>query len=123
MKFKNGIPIYMQIISHMKISIANGKYPPGSKVPTVRDMAMEAGVNPNTVQRAFTELERDGLLFTDRTNGRFVTEDKELLISLKKNMSETFIRELFEKLTQIGMSRKEIIDSVSAWNDENIERN
>ena len=74
-------------------------------------------------ERAFTELERDGLLFTDRTNGRFVTEDKELLISLKKNMSETFIRELFEKLTQIGMSRKEIIDSVSAWNDENIERN
>ena len=118
LEFKNGIPIYIQLISYVKISIVNGKYPPGSKIPAVREMALEVGVNPNTVQRAFTELEREGLLRTERTNGRFVTEDSDMLISVKKNMSDSMIEEFFNKLEQLGMSRKEIVESVKNWSND-----
>ena len=115
LEFKSGMPIYMQLISYMKISIVNGKYPPGSKIPAVREMALEAGINPNTVQRAFTELEREGLLHTERTNGRFVTENTDMLVLIKKNMSDELIEEFFMKLEQLGMNRKEVVEAVENW--------
>ena len=82
--FKNGIPIYSQIIDEMTMRIASGAYAPGDKLLSVRDMATEAGVNPNTMQRALSELERLGLVHTERTSGRFVTQDEELIMKLKK---------------------------------------
>ena len=69
--FKDGIPIYSQIVEQMKLHIASGAYKMGDKLPSVRDLAVEAGVNPNTMQRAFAELERDGLLHSERTRGKY----------------------------------------------------
>ena len=113
--FKNGVPIYQQIVQTMQIRIANGTYPTGSRLPAVRELAMEAGVNPNTMQRALTELERDRLLYSIRTSGRFVTEDRELLKTLRLNLSSAFIRELYDRLEQLGMTDEEIADAVIHW--------
>lgn len=116
--FKDGIPIYTQIVDKVKVSIAGGLYEPGAKMPPVRDMALEAGVNPNTMQKAFTQLEREGLLYSVRTSGRFVTEEREVLDNLKKTLSREYINELFESLSRLGMSREEIITAVQQWSTE-----
>ena len=82
---------------------------------SARELALEAGVNPNTMQRAFSELERDGLVYTQRTSGRFVTEDEEVLRNLRKNLSRDFIEEMCTRLIRLGMSTEEIRDAVEAW--------
>ena len=110
--FKNGVPIYQQIIQTMQIRIANGTYPPGSRMPAVRELALEAGVNPNTMQRALSELERDRLLYSIRTSGRFVTEDQDLLRQLRKELSAAFVSELYDRLRQLGMGDEEIAEAV-----------
>ena len=109
--FENGIPIYLQILRRLRTEIASGAYPPGSKLPPVRELALEAGVNPNTMQRAFAELERDGLVYTQRTSGRFVTEDVDVLKTLRRTLS----REMCTRLTSLGMSPEEIREAVEAW--------
>lgn len=114
-EFKSGIPIYLQIISLLKMKIAAGELPPGSQVQPVRELAMEAGVNPNTMQRALTQLEQEGLLYTQRTSGRFVTEDKQVLKEMRKSLSEQYVKDLFEALGKIGMNREEIIEAVSLF--------
>ena len=114
-EFKSGIPIYLQIISLLKMKIAAGELPPGSQVQPVRELAMEAGVNPNTLQRALTQLEQEGLLYTQRTSGRFVTEDKQVLKEMRKSLSEQYVKDLFEALGKIGMNREEIIEAVSSF--------
>ena len=114
-EFKSGIPIYLQIISLLKMKIAAGELPPGSQVQPVRELAMEAGVNPNTMQRALTQLEQEGLLYTQRTSGRFVTEDKQVLKEMRKSVSEQYVKDLFEALGKIGMNREEIIEAVSSF--------
>ena len=96
-EFKSGIPIYLQIISLLKMKIAAGELPPGSQVQPVRELAMEAGVNPNTMQRALTQLEQEGLLYTQRTSGRFVTEDKEVLKEMRRSLSEQICSRLSAK--------------------------
>ena len=114
-QFENGIPIYLQILRKMRTEIASGAYPPGGKLPPVRELALEAGVNPNTMQRAFAELERDGLVFSQRTSGRFVTEDEEALRQIRRSLSEEIINELCTRLTHLGMDREEIRAAVDAW--------
>ena len=74
-QFSNDAPIYTQLIEQIQVGIVAGAFPPGERLPSVRDLATEAGVTPNTMQRALAELERDGLVFSHRTAGRFVTED------------------------------------------------
>ena len=113
--FENGIPIYLQILRRLRTEIASGAYPPGAKLPPVRELALEAGVNPNTMQRAFSELERDGLVYTQRTSGRFVTEDADVLKQLRRNLSEDVIEEMCMRLLHLGMSREEIRASVDEW--------
>lgn len=113
--FENGIPIYLQILGRLRTEIASGAYPPGGKLPPVRELALEAGVNPNTMQRAFAELERDGLVYTQRTSGRFVTEDAAVLKSLRNNLSEDIIKEMCTRLMHLGMSREEIRAAVEEW--------
>jgi len=117
-EFKDGIPIYLQIISHMRNDIASGVMPPGSRIPPVRALAGEIGVNPNTMQRALTQLESEGLLYTQRTNGRFVTEDETVMKKLRSDLSETYIRELFRNLERLGMNRKDIVEAVRRWNEQ-----
>lgn len=114
-EFKNGVPIYLQIVDGIKIRIAGGSLPPGSKLPSVRDLAAQAGVNPNTMQRAMTQLEQEGLLYTQRTSGRFVTEDEEKMKELRSTLSEKYVRELYEQLSRLGLTREEIVAEVSSW--------
>lgn len=124
-EFKNGIPIYLQIMEGIKTRIAGGLLPPGSKLPSVRDLAAQAGVNPNTMQRALTQLEQEGLLYTQRTSGRFVTEDEAKMKELRSSLSEKYVEELFTQLSRLGMSREEIISEVSRWRpqeDENVNK-
>ena len=106
-EFKNGIPIYLQIVDGIKIRIAGGELPPGSKIPSVRDLAAEAGVNPNTMQRALTQLEQEGLLHAQRTSGRYVTEDEQKMKELRRSLSEKYVEELFTQLSRLGMTREE----------------
>ena len=111
-KFVDGIPIYSQIVNELTVRIARHDYSPGQKLPSVRDIA--ACVNPNTVQRALAELERNGLVRTERTNGRFVTEDERVLKEIYKSLSSAYVDELVEKLRNIGMSDMEIIEAVTS---------
>lgn len=113
--FKNGLPIYSQIIDVMTMRIASNAYEPGEKLPSVRDLAMDAGVNPNTMQRALAELERRGLVFSERTSGRFVTNDEAVLKSLHEELAADYFREFEGRLRAIGMSDEEIRSSASKW--------
>ena len=117
-KFESGQPIYTQIIDQMSMRIASGAYQPGDKLPSVRDLAMDAGVNPNTMQRALAELERRGLVFTERTSGRFVTKEESVLRELHRELAAGYIEDLFHKLHQIGMSDEEIVRAIDEWRQE-----
>lgn len=110
--FKEGLPIYTQLIEQIKMHIARGEFKPGDQIPPVRELALEAGVNPNTMQRALAELEREELLYSVRTSGRFVTENEERLNDLKKSLGLGFIGEMFENLRNLGMSDDDIIAAV-----------
>ena len=113
--FKNGIPIYAQIVDEMTMRIASGQYPPGGKLPSVRDLALEAGVNPNTMQRALAELERRELVHSERTSGRFVTEEEEVLNTLHEDLAKRYFEEFADKLHKIGMSGEDIAEAVKKW--------
>ena len=113
--FKNGIPIYAQIVDEMTMRIASGQYPPGGKLPSVRDLALEAGVNPNTMQRALAELERRELVHSERTSGRFVTEEEEILNTLHEDLAKRYFEEFADKLHKIGMSGEDIAEAVKRW--------
>ena len=116
--FKNGIPIYTQIIDEMTMRIASGLYAPGEKLPSVRDLAMDAGVNPNTMQRALAELERRELVFSERTSGRFVTKEESVLKALHEELARKYFEEFADKLRKIGMTGEEITGAVRRWLEE-----
>ena len=116
--FKNGIPIYSQIVDEMTMRIASGIYEPGEKLASVRDLAMDAGVNPNTMQRALAELERRGLVYSERTSGRFVTKEEAVLKSLHEELAKKYFQELAEKLRKIGMSSEEIQEAIRKWAED-----
>lgn len=102
-------PIYAQIIERVTIDIVTGRYKPGDKLPSVRDLAGEAAVNPNTMQKALSELERSGLVYSQRTSGRFITEDASMIHQAKKDLAQTQIQEFIKKMEQLGISRDETI--------------
>jgi len=103
-------PIYAQLVERIQMQIVSGYYPPGEKLPTVRELAMEAAVNPNTMQKAFAELERNGLIVTQRTNGRSVTDNVEVIQSMKQNLAKEHVEQFFEKMKALGFSQKEILE-------------
>lgn len=109
-EFDNFRPIYIQIVEDLKTSIISGKYKCNEQLPAVRNMAIELKVNPNTVQRAYMELEHIGLVYTDRTNGRYVTNDKELIQKLKMNLATEKIEKFLDNMNSLGINTKEIID-------------
>ena len=102
-------PIYSQLLEYIQIFIISGKYKPGEKLPSVRDLAEEASVNPNTMQKALAELERVGLVYTQRTNGRFITEDENMIRMLKENVAQAQIREFFDNMELLGFSIQESV--------------
>ncbi|MGP1377310.1 MAG: GntR family transcriptional regulator [Bulleidia sp.] len=111
-KFDNERPIYLQMVDVMSMRIANQTYKPGAKMPAVRELALEAGVNPNTVQRVFAELERRGVLYTERTTGRYVCRDAVVLEELKEHLSQTYIDEMLRHLRELGLSDEAIQKTV-----------
>lgn len=105
-------PIYAQIVEIIQMQIVSGYYQPGDKLPSVRELAAQASVNPNTMQKAFAELERSGLIQTQRTAGRTVTEDKEMITSIKLNLAKEQALNFLEQMKKLGFSREEIISLV-----------
>ena len=107
--FNNDMPIYTQLVDKIKLSIVSGQLPPGEKLSTVRDLSAEAKVNPNTMQRAFQELERAGLVFSQRSSGRFVTEDVEIIMEAKKAMARQYVQSFMKSMEQLGYTGEEIL--------------
>ena len=103
-KFTGDRPVYQQIMSLIRGAILRGELPPGGKIPSVRDLAAEAQVNPNTMQRAMTELEREGLLVGGGTSGRTVTEASEILEQLRNRILDDLARECAEKFMVFGIT-------------------
>lgn len=107
--FEPDRPIYAQLLEQIQLRIVSGQYRPGEKLPAVRELAQEASVNPNTMQKALQELERTGLIYTQRTSGRFVTEEVSLIREhrrqLAKNKFENFVR----GMTELGYTREEVL--------------
>lgn len=118
-EFTNDRPIYLQLMEQMTLRVTNGTYKPGEKVPSVREIATEAGVNPNTVQRAFAELERNGVLVSQRTTGRFITEDGDSLLKLKSQLAKEQIRNFLECMNKLGFSAKEAVRMINEEMKEN----
>ena len=105
-------PIYAQILDQITTRIICGIYEPGEKLPSVRDLAVEAGVNPNTMQRAFAQLEQSGLIKTLRGNGRTVTEDINMIEKVKHDIALTQIKEFFKNMKELGFSNEMIFQMV-----------
>lgn len=101
-------PIYLQIIERVQMDIITGRYQPGDKLPSVRDLAQEAAVNPTTMQKALSELERSGLIYSQRTSGRFITEDKELIHQMKKELAAAEVSAFVAHMKQLGITPEEI---------------
>ncbi|MGL6175358.1 MAG: GntR family transcriptional regulator [Cellulosilyticaceae bacterium] len=117
-EFDTTRPIYMQLVERIKLMIVTGELPSGSKLKSVRDLAEEAGVNPNTMQRALAELERDALVYSQRTAGRFVTEDKELLAAMRDQFAEEKVKVFIESLMQLGYEQNELMNLIQHYLEE-----
>jgi DNA-binding transcriptional regulator YhcF (GntR family) len=105
-------PIYIQLMDNIKFNIISGRYRSGDRLPSVRDLAKEAAVNPNTMQKALSELEMTGLILSNRTSGRFVTEDNNLIRSIKKDLAKEYCNEFLDRLHNIGLNDEEIRELV-----------
>ncbi|NLK68474.1 MAG: GntR family transcriptional regulator [Clostridiaceae bacterium] len=106
---KSDRPIYAQLIEQIELKICSGVYALGSKLPSVRELAQEASVNPNTMQRALAKLEESGLVYANRTEGRYVTEDVEMVRNVKNRLAEDLIEEFLQNMKRLGFSEDEII--------------
>lgn len=101
-------PIYLQIMEHIQTDIIAGTYLPGEKLPSVRELASEAGVNPNTMQKALSELENSGLIHTERTSGRFITDDPEVILVQRHTRAREETVTYIGKMEQLGQERDQI---------------
>ena len=117
-QFSNDAPIYAQLIGQIRAGIVSGAFSPGERLPSVRDLAMEAGVNPNTVQRALSELERDGLVFSQRTAGRFVTENENMIVNAKLRIADERVSEFLRSMKTLGCGRQEIISLIEGAKED-----
>ncbi|WP_123054853.1 GntR family transcriptional regulator [Clostridium sp. JN-1] len=110
--FNDKIPIYLQIVNFVKRDIVSGKLKPGDKLPSVREMSANFKVNPNTLQRAYQELERENITYTQRGTGSFVSEETDIVNQLKKEMAKESIYEFLKQMKSLGFSSREIINIV-----------
>ena len=117
-QFDASRPIYAQLVERLKAKILAGTYPPGGHLDSVRDMAAAAGVNPNTMQRALAQLEMEGLVRTERTAGRYVTEDTMLIEKLRAATAEKFAAEFLEKMQGIGYSPAQVAELLTRQTKE-----
>lgn len=106
-------PVYIQLIEQIQAGIISGQFKPGDKLPSVRDLAAEATVNPNTMQKALAELERTGLIYTNRTSGRYITSDETMIKKLKMTSAKDLVFEFIEKMKQLGIEPDETVTLVT----------
>ena len=104
------LPIYMQIMDKIRAAIVSGELQPGQKIQPVRELAEEFGVNPNTMQRALAELEREHLLNSERTSGRFVTKDISVIEDVRKEAAENIVRDFLHQMGALGFNKEQIED-------------
>lgn len=107
--FNNEQPIYLQIASQLELAIITGGLLPGERLPPVRDFAVIAQVNPNTMQRALSELEATGLIFTERTSGRYVTTDHEHIRRCREQLARSKIANFLDDIDRLQLSRHDVI--------------
>ena len=112
-EFHQDRPIYTQLLEKIRQMIISGFYPPGSKLPSVRELASEASVNPNTMQKALSELERSGLIYSQRTNGRYVTENMQMIQQMQKQLAIEKVQSFLLLMEQMGFSHEETLQILS----------
>ena len=105
-------PVYLQLIEQIQASIISGYFKPSDKLPSVRDLAAEASVNPNTMQKALSELERSGLIYSNRTSGRYITSDLTLIKKLKEQSAKGLIVDFLDKMNQLGFENDEVLSII-----------
>lgn len=120
-QFDASRPIYAQLVERLKARILAGTYPPGGHLDSVRDLAAAAGVNPNTMQRALAQLESEGLVRTERTSGRYVTEDTNLIERLRAAAAHDIAVDFLEKMRSIGYTPEKAAALLEHWDTEEVE--
>ena len=110
--FDNTRPIYTQLLDRVQMMIVSGEYQPGDKLPSVREFAAEAGVNPNTMQRAMAELERIGLVYSNRTSGRMITDNKKRIEELKMTTALESLQAFIEDMKKLGYGKEDILQMI-----------
>lgn len=116
--FTSRAPVYMQIVSRIRADILGGVYQPDEQIPAVRQLALTAGVNPNTMQRAFAVLEAEQLFITRGTVGRFITTDTEVLERAREVMRRETVAHIVEEAAAVGLSPEELIAGIRAYQSE-----
>ena len=116
-EFQDHLPIYAQLMDTLKRRIVTGRYLPGEKLPSVRELAAEAGINPNTVQRAFSELEREGLIYTQRATGQYVTENEADIKSAREALARTQVADFLRAMQSLGFSVGDVIVLLQSFNE------
>ena len=112
--YDTNVPIYLQLIEKIQRMIVTGEWRAGERIPAVREMALAFGVNPNTMQRALQELERQGLVYSQRTSGRFVTEDREMIETAKSSLAAEQVRSFLDAMARLGYMRDDILRLIEA---------
>jgi len=107
--FDNERPIYVQLVEKLRVEIVSGELKSGERIPSVRELALIARVNPNTMQKALAELENEGLIYTERTNGKFVTDNNELIDKIKMELAEEKVNNYIKDMKNIGITYEEAI--------------
>ena len=115
--FDNNIPIYIQVLEYIKIYLMSGVFKPGDKLPSVREFATTFKVNPNTMQKALSELESMNLIYTERTNGKYVTNDQKVIDKLKDEYAITLAKSYFEGMKRIGLGKADSIKYIERINE------
>lgn len=108
-KFTNDSPIYSQLTNHLKLYIASGKLKPNEKLPSVRELAMQIKINPNTVQKSLEKLELEGLIYTERTNGKYVTDNTKLIKKIKQELAKEKVNTYLNDMQSLGFTKQEAI--------------
>lgn len=123
--FSDDRPIYAQIVEQVKLFVLSGHWKPGERLPSVRDLAAEAGVNPNTMQKALTELERQEILYSQRTSGRFITEDKAMIQDVKNDFAFRQMKEFLSGMARIGYDKEQVLALLAGydWKEEGEKKN
>lgn len=109
-RLEGNLPVYVQIMDRIREAIASGELAAGQRISSVRELAEEFGVNPNTMQRALTELEREGILVSERTQGRYVTSDRTAVLSLRKKIAEKAADSFIKDMGALGFTKEEMLD-------------